>query len=154
MELRMATSADAGELCALRMDYLEELHGPLRPQDSAALRQSLPDYFERHLREDLCACLCECEGRAAAMALLQTQERPPNLHAPSGRCGRIISVYTVPRFRRMGLAGRVVGRLVDHARKMELHYLELEATTAGRKVYERLGFRAVEPDDTPMELEL
>ena len=23
MELRMATSADAGELCALRMDYLE-----------------------------------------------------------------------------------------------------------------------------------
>ena len=37
---------------------------------------------------------------------------------------------------------------------MELHYLELEATAAGRAVYERLGFRAVEPDDTPMELEL
>ena len=110
----MCIRDSAGELCALRMDYLEELHGPLRPQDSAALRQSLPDYFERPLGEDLCACLCECEGRAAAMALLQTQERPPNLHAPSGRCGRIIIVYTVPRFLRMGLVGRVVGLSLIH----------------------------------------
>lgn len=154
MELRMATAADAGALCALRMDYLEELHGPLPPEAAAALRQSLPDYFERHLGEDLFACLCEYEGCAAAMALLQTQERPPNLHTISGRCGRIIGVYTLPRCRRMGLAGRVVGRLVEHARQMGVHDLELEATAAGRPVYERLGFRAVEPDDIPMELEL
>lgn len=54
----------------------------------------------------------------------------------------ILSVYTVPEARGIGVATRVVREAVALARKLGYARVSLHASSMGRGVYERLGFRS------------
>jgi GNAT superfamily N-acetyltransferase len=59
-----------------------------------------------------------------------------------GRHGIIVNVFTEPEWRRKGLAGMLLNRIIDWARDEKLDRLLLHSSTDGRALYERLGFVA------------
>ena len=52
-----------------------------------------------------------------------------------------MNVYTVPGFRRRGIARMLVTALMDEARQRGVTEISLDATEAGRPLYRALGFQ-------------
>ena len=75
-----------------------------------------------------CATLC-------FLTVLPTADHPTGLRA------HLMNVYTVPGFRRRGIARMLVTALMDEARQRGVTEISLDATEAGRPLYRALGFQ-------------
>lgn len=64
----------------------------------------------------------------------------PTVHNPTGQKAYIMNMYTAPAYRRQGIALRMLDLLVGEARQRGVTAISLEATDAGRPLYERYGF--------------
>ena len=64
----------------------------------------------------------------------------PTFHNPSGEKAYIMNMYTKPEYRRQGIAIKTLDLLVSEAKKKDVHAISLEATAAGRPLYEKYGF--------------
>ena len=64
----------------------------------------------------------------------------PTFHNPSGRCAYIMNMYVRPDYRRRGIATAILALLVTDARERGSGRIALEATEAGRPLYEKYGF--------------
>lgn len=59
-----------------------------------------------------------------------------------GRLGTVLNVFTEPEWRRRGVAGLLMQRIINWSRDAGLDGLTLHAADAGRTLYEKLGFVA------------
>lgn len=64
----------------------------------------------------------------------------PTYHNPSGKKAYVMNMYTAPEYRRQGIAYRTLEILVQKCKELGIHHITLEATTAGRPLYEKYGF--------------
>jgi len=64
----------------------------------------------------------------------------PTYHNPSGKKAYIMNMYTKPEYRRNGIAYHTLNLLVDACKERGLQHITLEATEAGRPLYEKYGF--------------
>ena len=67
-------------------------------------------------------------------------EKPANPVFLNGKTGMMLNVYTSAEYRLRGIATKVMEAVLEEAKRQELVYIELLATPAGRKVYEKMGF--------------
>ena len=67
----------------------------------------------------------------------------PTCHNPSGQKAYIMNMYTHPDYRRRGIAYRVLELLTAEAEMRHVDAVTLEATAAGRPLYEAFGFTAM-----------
>ena len=51
-----------------------------------------------------------------------------------------MNVYTKPEYRKKGLAGKLIGMLLNEAENLELDFVELKATDSGYNLYKSIGF--------------
>ena len=124
----------------LRIAYLDEDYQGLPESQKAVIQAQLPDYFQRHLGQDLTVFLAEENGEIAAVAFLLITEMPANPHTITGRYGTMLNVYTKPPFRRRGIAETLLRQAIGEGRARSLSYLELDATQAGLPLYRKLNF--------------
>lgn len=64
----------------------------------------------------------------------------PTYHNPSGNKAYIMNMYTNPAYRRMGVANKTLGLLVEDARNRGINVITLEATDMGKPLYKKYGF--------------
>ncbi len=88
--------------------------------------------------------------RVVAGVGLWMQPWAPGPVDQTGRRAYIVNVYTEPDCRGRGLAHRMVQIALDYAREQGLKTALLNASDAGRPIYESLGFR----QSTEMRLSL
>lgn len=89
--------------------------------------------------------------RPVACATLCYYETIPTLSHPTGHRAHMMNVYTVPEARRQGIARQLLTGLIEEARSRGVTEILLDATDAGRPLYESLGF---EPNDEGMTVQL
>jgi GNAT superfamily N-acetyltransferase len=77
-----------------------------------------------------------------AGAGLWLMEWPAHMRGSSSRRGNILNVYTVPEFRRRGLARWLKEAALDWCRVNGIDLVILHASSEGRALYESLGFHA------------
>jgi ribosomal protein S18 acetylase RimI-like enzyme len=129
---RRATAADADALARLRIEFVRIVKDSGVP-DEAEYERALSRYFGRGLaREKLLAWLCLDGGEAIASMALRIDK---------GGRGYVMSVYTRPSYRRLGIASRLIGLLIEEAKSRRLERLSLHPTADGLPLYLRLGFR-------------
>ena len=68
----------------------------------------------------------------------------PTYHNPSGKKAYIMNMYTVPEYRRQGIALHTLDLLVKDAKEQGVLQVTLEATDMGRLEYEKYGFLKME----------
>ncbi len=68
----------------------------------------------------------------------------PTFHNPSGKKAYVMNMYTEPGSRRKGIAAKILDLLVRDAKERGIHSISLEATAAGRPLYEAYGFVRME----------
>lgn len=76
---------------------------------------------------------------------------PPNYTNKSGLKGYVTNMYTAPAWRGRGLASSLLDRLTEEARRRGVSKLWLGASTMGRPVYLKYGFKE---SDQWLELDL
>lgn len=81
------------------------------------------------------------EGEIVASAGLWLTEGPPHPTDPQRQRGNILNVYTLPAFRRQGMARHLMDFILDWCRANQIRTLVLYASTEGRSLYESLGFK-------------
>lgn len=75
-----------------------------------------------------------------ASVFLFLSEKPANPAFITGKTGTILNVYTKPNYLGQGIAKKLMEMAIANAKKLDLSYLELEATKDGAPLYRKLVF--------------
>jgi len=143
LRLRRAGTGDLAVLTAHRRGMWRDIG--IRASTSAL--QAADPVYRRWLagmmrRRRAFAWIVEAaDGRPAGSGVVwlpDSQPRPGDLGLPRPY---LMSMYTVPSFRGRGVARRIVVAALDWARSRGYRRFTLHASTMGRPIYARLGFR-------------
>ena len=143
MTFELAALNDIKELTDLRIAYFEEDSGIMKKEISFAIQSALPDYFKKHLNNDLIVYAARNEIGIAACAFLLIVEKPMSPAFITGKTGIVLNVYTRPEYRHNGYARTLINMLLDDAAERELSVVELKATEDGYNLYKSAGFTDV-----------
>ncbi len=89
---------------------------------------------------ELAAVIAEVNGHLAGSGMLWWMPAQPRPGLAAETTPYILSMYTRPEYRGIGVATAVVRSLVRLARQGHAARVTLHASTQGKHVYERLGF--------------
>ncbi len=107
---------------------------------ATALEDGSRKYFLRKIEsDDTMVLVAEAEGTVAGTGLMIFIERPPASN-PIGIEAYITNMYTVPEWRRRGIAFSLVSEMTAAAKAKGIRRVWLRATEMGKPVYERAGF--------------
>lgn len=150
--VRMTDNADIPELVRLRLAYFAEEFGALPAEQLERITAQLPAYFTAHLNRDCFVSVAALpDGSLAACAILLVSEKPANPFFVNGKTGYVLGVFTMPAYRKQGIAARMMQLLMAESQRLALDQVTLSASRMGYGIYERLGFRISESDYTEME---
>lgn len=139
--IRRATADDIDTLAELRVEMQREVLDGATPVDWNAVRRASREYFATAIpAEHFVVFLGEAEGQIIATSGLSFVSRPPGGTSRSLSEGYVTNMYTVPAWRRSGVAKSLLKATIEHARHHGARLVFLHTSDAGRPVYEKLGF--------------
>lgn len=139
--IRAATLADLDVIMQHRRKMFRDDMGTLDAALDQMERTSRP-FIERGLREGFYygwLAMVNSEVAAGAGIIIHDWLTHPSW-PQRGKRAYILNVYTEPKFRRRGLARKVMQAAIDCAKREGLGVVWLHATDRGRPLYEQLGF--------------
>lgn len=148
IEYRPATVDQMDELVAIRVEVLRAANRLSNSADLSAVAEASRTYYIRALADGSHVGYLAYDGEnfvgAGGVSYYQVM---PTCHNPTGKKAYIMNMYVRPAYRRRGIAGYILDLLVKDARARGIVEITLEATDAGRPLYEKHGF-------TPMRHEM
>ncbi len=138
IEYRRATSEDIELLMSSRLEMLRAVNDLSEDQEfSEEIISESRDYFLNGDQTTILAMDGDIVIGCASMSYMRIM---PTFSHPTGRRAHLMNVYTRYEYRRKGIARRMVGMLIEDAWDKGATEISLDATTAGRPLYESLGF--------------
>jgi ribosomal protein S18 acetylase RimI-like enzyme len=132
---------DIDVLIEYRIRFATELLGEQEEENIHKLKEQLKDYFEETIKNDKSISFIAKEDQeVAGIGTLVVREQLGGFKNLSGKWGYIMSMYTVPGFRRRGICRRILTELTAEALKQDIRAFELDATEEGAFVYVQEGF--------------
>ena len=143
LKYRKATAADIELLIRTRIEVLLAANGLPDDTDMGEVEKQSRIYYEHAIPDGTHTAFLAFDGdRFVGAGGISYYQVMPTYHNPTGRKGYVMNMYTRPEYRRMGIAAHMLDLLVHDARERGLVYISLEATAAGRPLYEKYGFSA------------
>lgn len=141
---RRAGSHDRELLTRLRLEVLRAANGLEEDVDLSRTELESRRYYETCFLEDSHAAWLVFDGEeVVGTGAVSFYKVMPTYHNPSGKKAYIMNMYTRPDYRRRGIAYRVLELLTAEAEMRQIDAVTLEATAAGRPLYEAFGFTAM-----------
>jgi len=139
--IRAATLDDAEAIAGHRRSMFYDMGHRDEEQLNAMVSAFRPWLREKMAAGEYLAWMAtDADGRIVAGLGLWLMDWPPHMVGPGSRRGNILNVYTVPGFRRQGIARRLMGVALDWCRAHGIRAVILHASDDGRALYESLGF--------------
>ena len=138
LSFRPLEEKDLEILIAMRIEQLLE-EGAKAQID---LSPHLWDYYRRHFEDGSFVGWLALDGdKIVGTSGLSFVEKPPYFGNPSGKIGLLSSMYTVKEYRRQGIARRLLGKIVQEARKKGCGAIQITASEMGALLYRDFGFQ-------------
>lgn len=132
------------KVIVLRMKFLSQVSEGMPPE---GLQERIRAYMQQRIASGEMVVWLACAGQEmVGIALIDYGHTIPNYVRPTGRVGYISNVYTLPEYRRKGIAKVLVQKLMDDAREMRCDRVALSSTEMGRSLYVQLGFKPVKDE--------
>lgn len=128
----------------MRITLFRELGEVSETEDITQLRLSTAQYFLDNAEQNLLCWAIEVDNKIVSIASLNLFTRIPYRDNLSGREGYILNIYTLPNYRKRGLAGKLVKIIIDYAKENEIKRLWLNSSEQGKSLYINHGFEEVE----------
>ena len=102
---------------------------------------ALRDYYERHMADGTFVSWLAMDGeKIIGTSGMSFVEKPPYFGCPSGRIGLLSSMFTDPEYRRMGIAKKLLSRVIEEAKAYGCGTVQITASDMGVKLYTAYGF--------------
>lgn len=139
--IRQATPADVDAIVLHRRSMFADMGHGDEPQREAMALAARP-FIEAALKDgSYRGWLAEddaCIVAGGGVAIVNLQPTPLD---PSPRRAWILNMYTEPAYRRRGLATELMRHMIVWCRQQGLRSVALHASSAGRPLYDLLGFK-------------
>ena len=137
VEYRRLTENELDCFIEMRINQLREEGA----KEDIDLVPALRDYYKRHMADGtFVSWLAVDDEEIIGTSGMSFVEKPPYFGCPSGKMGLLSSMFTNPRYRRMGIAKELLHRVVEEARKYGCGTIQITASDMGVKLYESYGF--------------
>ena len=134
---RKLTAADLERFIPMRISQLME-EGATEDTD---LVPALMDYYIRHLADGSFVSYLALDGESIiGTSGMSFVEKPPYFGCPTGKIGLLSSMYTLPAYRRRGIARELLRRVVEEARAYGCGSVQITASDMGVMLYTDFGF--------------
>ena len=81
------------------------------------------------------------EGRAVGSGCILVKEDQPRPGSSQMRYPYLLSMYTLPEYRKMGVASSIVKESIKWSRDNGFDRISLHASNQGKSIYEKFGFQ-------------
>ena len=137
VEYKRLTEKELDRFIEMRINQLREEGA----KEDIDLVPALRDYYKRHMADGtFVSWLAVDDEEIIGTSGMSFVEKPPYFGCPSGKMGLLSSMFTNPRYRRMGIAKELLHRVVEEARKYGCGTIQITASDMGVKLYESYGF--------------
>ena len=137
IEYRRLTEKEITIFIGMRIQQLREEGA----QEEIDLVPALREYYMRHMADGTFVSWLAWDGEnIIGTSGMSFVEKPPYFGCPSGKMGLLSSMYTNPKYRRMGIARELLSRVVNDAREYGCGTIQITASDMGVKLYADFGF--------------
>jgi len=138
---RKLGKSDKDLFIKLRFDYFAMDDFIITDIEKRDLTHYPSRYFDENIEtSNFLGMVCEYENDTIAVTYLSIKNMPPNPHFINGRVGTILNVFTYPKYRKQGIATKLISLIIETAKKENICELRLSATKSGENMYKNLGF--------------
>lgn len=154
MNYRRATLKDAEILAELRYLQLLEEEDQFKvdaivPKD---FKSTLLNFFNQHLETDrYIQIVVEEDEKIVATGAIIIYQFPPSFDLENGLKAYVTNMYTIPNYRRKGLASKILEELKQYAKQKGALAMWLGASPLGEPIYLKSGFVKTERMDYEFE---
>ena len=139
---RKALSSDAAALAEIRDMCLIEIDNARSPDERKQLIKLSKTYFEKAILDGSFLAWLAADGeKIIATSGLVTYTVPPAFQYLDGKIAYIMNMFTIPEYRRRGIAKELFHRILEEAKQIGCQRVTLNATAMGRPLYEQFGFQ-------------
>ena len=144
IKFRPATLEDVPELVNLHFMAISETNGVDPDQRTPEFESMVRKYFEDSLADkSYFGAVAEVDGKLVSNNGLVLYRKPPAFKGTTGIVGYVTNVYTLPEFRKRGIAAELMKLLAAYAKEAGAGKIHLGTTDEGRGLYEKIGFKEV-----------
>ena len=144
LEYRKAAAMDIELLIKTRIEVLLAANKLPENTDMGKIEKQSRTYYEHAIPDGTHTAILVFDGdRFVGSGGISYYQVMPTYHNPTGRKGYVMNMYTRPEYRRMGIATHMLDLLIQDAKEKDVSFISLEATAAGRPLYEKYGFSAM-----------
>ena len=137
VEYKRLTEKELDIFIEMRINQLREEGA----KEDIDLVPALRDYYKRHMADGtFVSWLAVDDEEIIGTSGMSFVEKPPYFGCPSGKMGLLSSMFTNPRYRRMGIAKELLHRVVEEARNYGCGTIQITASDMGVKLYTAYGF--------------
>ncbi|MBR6228337.1 MAG: GNAT family N-acetyltransferase [Eubacterium sp.] len=132
------------QIIKMRIDQLTEeyVSGGRTVPEGVNLETALMDFYRRNMAAGTYVSWLALDGdKIVGTSGMSFAEKPPYFTCTSGKLGILSSMYTDPDYRRMGIASRLLDRVVKEAKDYGCGTIYITASDVGVKLYESYGFQ-------------
>jgi GNAT superfamily N-acetyltransferase len=138
IDIRVASKDDIESLMSIRLEMLKVVNNLAEDYKySAEMITESRDYF---LNGDHITVLAVDGDAVIGCATMSFIRIMPTFDHPTGRRAHLMNVYTRRKYRRQGIARKMLELLIGETWKRGATEISLDATAAGRPLYESMGF--------------
>ncbi|MBQ8312827.1 MAG: GNAT family N-acetyltransferase [Clostridia bacterium] len=139
LQWKWAGAADLEELVSTRIQVLRAANQLDDAADMTAVKEQSRLYYQQ-AGDEYAALLVYDGDRVIGTGGVSFYRVMPTCCNPDGRKAYIMNMYTAPEYRRRGIARKTLDMLVEECQRRGVRFITLEATEAGRPLYESYGF--------------
>lgn len=144
MNFRFAEIADAELLGKIRVAMRRERETIPSPVDEKTFLEANIAYFRQAIAEgSYIGVIAEMDGVIAGNGGICLHNHPPSYGVPNGKSACLLNMYTLPEFRKRGIAGKLLSLLVERAGEAGCCKVFLNASDMGKPLYQKFGFTDV-----------
>lgn len=142
--VRIATLDDIDSLIELRIRLLKELTDNIENYDWDKYSQVLKEFYFKGLSNNtFIAYIAEEGSLAVSTCMMYFYNITPLLYNLDGKVALLTDMYTIPEYRNKGYGMKLLNSIMEFAKSLDYLKVTLNATTSGRKLYEKYGFKDV-----------
>lgn len=105
------------------------------------LSPALNDYYQRHMADGtFISWIAVDNGRIIGTSGISIVEKPPYFGCPSGKIGLLSSMFTDKAYRRMGIAKKLLSKVINEAKEQGCGTVQITASDMGVLLYSDFGF--------------
>jgi GNAT superfamily N-acetyltransferase len=140
-----ATDKHIDVLVKSRIEFMTDFWGKQTDEAVQKLRVALTAFFEREIpSENYISWLAYHNEILVAVGGMMIQQRPGSFRFPEGKSGYIMNMYTIPAYRRQGIAAIILEKLIESGKNAGVSFFDLHASKLGEPVYIKAGFQILD----------